>query len=473
MAWRHLTLAIAALAAPFLVGADAPYYTDLDSYQNSFLGERPRQHFHSSKVVAPVYQINHWDAAKMNATESPYLFMAGNYDGWGASIVSAKDLSLVWADQCCNGLAQAARSWTYKGKNVLVVYVDGRVRIYDESYHVTHILEPQGSLSGLVPDSHEASMTFDDNVLMVVCPAVKVNLTSVGGPEEGRVLDCNVQEFDPDTKEVKFQFSTLSYFGVEDSVMEYKGEDVWDFCHMNSVEKVRFLCPALSSIDKLTLRHKTRDGNFIISYRHLSCVIMVDGRTNEVLWVMWGKKNMFTDVTDPSLGTGSAEFHFQHEPRFTGTNRFTLFDNHRTSNGFCGEGMDPCSRGLEVEFDPQAKTVWMVDEWFHPQRIKSGSRGGVQRTADNNTLVAWGQNPLLTEYTPEGDIAMDVQRGQVLEIEHGVFDVLQYRVWKGPWEGSPRWPPSIGCFRDSSEHPSLFVSWNGATKVETYVLVCS
>jgi hypothetical protein len=184
---------------------------------------------------------------------------------------------------------------------------------------------------------------------------------------------------------------------------------------------------------------------------------------------MWGKRNMFTDVTDPGFGSGSAEFHFQHDPRFTGRNRFTLFDNHSMVNGFCDD--DICSRGLEVEFDPDALTVRMVAEWYHPQRVSSGSRGGVQRTGGNSTLIAWGQNPLLTEHDADGRLAMDVQRGQVLPILHGIFPVLQYRVWKGDWEGRPSWPPSIACSRDDADARSLHVSWNGATEVDRYVLL--
>ena len=65
-------------------------------------------------------------------------------------------------------------------------------------------------------------------------------MTGVGGPATGKkVGNCHVQEVDPETKEVLFQFATLDYFTVEDSVWDYHGEDNWDFCHMNSVQKVR------------------------------------------------------------------------------------------------------------------------------------------------------------------------------------------------------------------------------------------
>lgn len=152
----------------------------------------------------------------------------------------------------------------------------------------------------------------------------------------------------------------------------------------------------------------------------------------------------------------------------TGPNRFTLFDNHQLHNGYCEDG--ECSRGLEVEYDSEALTVKMINEWYHPQAVISGSRGGVQRLPGGNTLVAWGQNPMYTEYSPEGELVMDIQRGQVLKMEHGIYDVITYRVWKGDWEGNPSQPPAIAAIEDY-DGTAVYVSWNGATKVDRYALV--
>lgn len=78
--------------------ADAPYHLDLDSYQDGAMGKKPFQNFHSSPIRAPIYQINYFNPERIDPS-SPYLFLAGSYLRWGPSIVSSKDLSLVWADQ--------------------------------------------------------------------------------------------------------------------------------------------------------------------------------------------------------------------------------------------------------------------------------------------------------------------------------------------------------------------------------------
>lgn len=224
---------------------------------------------------------------------------------------------------------------------------------------------------------------------------------------------------------------------------------------------------------------QTADGDYLISYRHLSAVVLVDGRSGAVRWVMGGKRNQFTDISPRKTGRrdASAAFRWQHNPRVTGINRFTLFDNHRLDNGYCWSGV--CSRGLELEYDPVARTVWLLNEWTQPQGVVSASRGSVQRTHGGSALLAFGQNPVFTEYTPTGDLAMDFQRGQVLTIDHGIENVVAYRVAKGPWVGRPPWGPNISCLAAAdagggggAEPPHrVYVSWNGATEVDRYVLL--
>lgn len=107
-------------------------------------------------------------------------------------------------------------------------------------------MRPQGDLASRGGDSHEAHLTADDTVVLIVCPETNVNLTSFGGLESEPVLNCHVQEVEPVENKVLFQFATLDFFDVSDTYWVYKGTGVYDlgtgafdFCHMNSVEKVR------------------------------------------------------------------------------------------------------------------------------------------------------------------------------------------------------------------------------------------
>ncbi|KAI0597082.1 ASST-domain-containing protein [Biscogniauxia sp. FL1348] len=436
------------------VAADIPHHNYLPSYQAGEFGTVPAQGFFSSPIKAPLYHVSKFDIDKIDPT--PYIFITGGYEGFGPSIISSKDLSLIWADQQYSD-AQAHRTYTFLGQPVCAVFAGGVVRIYNQHYQMIYEVRPQGNLAGITPDSHEALLTHDNTVVMIVSRPEDADLTILGDPGVAPIINCHIQEVDPVTNEVKFQFNTMDFFHVEDSFWPIHGEGVFDLpgppdmWHMNSVEK-------------------TEEGDFIVSYRHLHSIILIDGKTGQVKWVLGGKRNQFRDITE---GETKADFHWQHNARFSGPGRITLFDNHNIHNGWCKQPA-ACSRGLELELDTAAMTVRLAHEWRHPQRIVSASRGGVQRTPRGNVLVAWGQNPMYTEYTADGELAMDVQRGQVLEMDHGVVPVIAYRAWKADWVGRPLWDPSIAAVPDPDRGTvNIYVSWNGATEVHRYVLLMS
>lgn len=142
-------LALLLFAPPVL--ADTVLNTDLNAYQEGALGTEPNQTFYSAPlVVGPRYQSNTFDPQKIDAsTDSAYMFMAGKFPGvgWGPSIVSSKDLSLVWADQHYGGLAQATNTYMFRGERVLVVFVDDAVRIISQEYKELYAVKPVGNFS--------------------------------------------------------------------------------------------------------------------------------------------------------------------------------------------------------------------------------------------------------------------------------------------------------------------------------------
>jgi hypothetical protein len=205
-----------------------------------------------------------------------------------------------------------------------------------------------------------------------------------------------------------------------------------------------------------------------VSGRHLWSVWLVDGKTGAIKWILGGKRNQFKDTTPD----GSGLFRWQHDARMIAPNRITVFDNHYLENGFCDPKKNKiCSRGLEVEIDLETMTFKKVAEWFHPQSLISASRGGVERLPNGNTLIAWGQNPMYTEHAPDGTVLMDIQRGPVLAIPHGIVGQVAYRVYKGDWVGMPPWGPNMSAIQEDGR-TKVSVSWNGATEVDKYLLVC-
>ena len=222
-----------------LAAADAPYQTNLTAYQAGLLGTQPNQTFHSSPVVAPILQINSFQPDKIDPDSAPYIFTAGSWGSvWGSTIFSSKDLSLVYEDYDWNELAQATQAWMFHGRRVYAALEGSAMRIFNESYHELYTIVPQGDLKGVGIDTHEAVITQDNTVMIIVCPAKTVDLSSQGGSKDQVVFNCMFQEIDPKTNKVLFQWAVLDYFNPYDSFIAPPSDGDWDFSHQNSVEKV-------------------------------------------------------------------------------------------------------------------------------------------------------------------------------------------------------------------------------------------
>ncbi|KAH7153483.1 ASST-domain-containing protein [Dactylonectria macrodidyma] len=396
--------------------ADVPLHRDWEAYQGGSLGSHPKQNFHSAPHVwAPVWQVNKLDLDRVD--KAPYIFLAGGYNEsqFGPSIISSQDLSLVWADEKYARSTQT-RPFVFKGQHVLASYAGEGIRIYNQYYQLLYNI--QSHLANHTPDGHEMYLTEDETFIVNAWHGDSADLRAFGGLEDGIVINAHFQEIDP----------------VTDT---------------------------------------TPEGDYLVSIKHIWCILLIDGRTSQVKWIMGGKHNQFKDISTNNTAT----FRWQHNPRLHGTNRMTLLDNSQHHNGFCSQGAPGvhCTRGLEIEFDPVAMTRRVVNEWYHPQGIITATRGSVQPLQDSgNTLIAWGQNALLTEYAPDGEVVMDVQRNRVEDGPIWPQPSYIYRAWKGDWEGKPLWGPNISANADPiSGKKTIYVSWNGATEVKKWVLLLS
>jgi hypothetical protein len=138
-----------------------------------------------------------------------------------------------------------------------------------------------------------------------------------------------------------------------------------------------------------------RDGNYIVSFRHLSQVMKIDAATGETIWRLGGRKNEFTFINDP-LGGFSA----QHSPRILPNGNLLLYDN--------GTSHEPQeSRAVEYALDIAARTATLVWEFRHVPPIYTPAVGGAQRLKNGNTLVGFGFAGHASEVRPDGSVAWE------------------------------------------------------------------
>lgn len=304
--------------------------------------------------------------------------------------------------------------------------------------------------NSLRADLHEFHVTPDNTGLMTIYYPQAMDLSPVGGPVKGWVLDSIFQEIDLDTGNLIFEWRASDHIPVEMTMRSFVGSDLgsspdtgFDYFHINSVDK-----------DHL--------GNYIISARHTHTVICITPK-GETLWVLGGKQNMFDDLSEGR----ATDFTWQHHARWHGTDTLSLFDNAKSTNG--GEKhIGDHSRGMLLQLDTEALTARLLRDYYDPAHPKlSESQGSMQVMEDSGrVLVGYGFFPAFTEFAAGGEVVCDVRLAPRLVWQTGM--VTSYRAFKtGRWVGRPWYAPEASL--DPSEGV-LYVSWNGATEVDRWVL---
>ncbi len=321
------------------------------------------------------------------------------------------------------------RAQRYKGEPVLTWWEgthagwgEGEYSIYDSSYREVARF---GAGNGYAGDHHEFLITDRDTALVGIYGEVESDLSSLGGPTDGILMEGIVQEINIETGEVLFEWHSLDHVGFDESYYELSPdlEDAFDYFHINSID-----------VDD--------DDNLIISARRTSTVYKIDRETGEVIWRLGGRKSDF------ELGEG-ARFAYQHDARRQDNGSITLFDNR-------GENMNEPSRGIELELDERAMEATLLREYIHPTEAFGIYQGNMQVLDDGNVFIGWGSAPYLSEFSREG---------RLLFAARFPAEVESYRAYRSPWTGRPDEKPAIAAEAGDGDEATVYASWNGATEV--------
>lgn len=314
----------------------------------------------------------------------------------------------------------------------------------NSSYDEVYTIQPA---DGWKPDDHEFEITQDQTAVIAIEIEIPFDLSAVGGPRDGWLLDNGFQELDIESGNVMYQWRASAHWDLAESYHELTGENgtskasAWDFFHQNSVQK-------------------DSRGNYLISSRHMNTIAYIDGRTGGVLWKLGGKQNMFSD-----LSGHATDINGQHHARFledsegSKTAKISFFDN-----GSGGRAQTHPTSGKLVEVDVEKWTAQIQQRYLNPHhRVNSINRGSIQILPSDNVLIGYGSAAAWSEFSANGSLLCDVHFGPQSRFSQG--EVVSYRVLKHQWLGRPREKPSLvelnGIF---------YVSWNGATEVTAWEL---
>ncbi len=328
------------------------------------------------------------------------------------------------------------RVQSYNGKPVLTYWqgavvgpgvgVRGQDTILNESYQKIHVVTAGNGFQKRGADLHEFTLGHEGKegtAFVTICPPVYTNLSSVGGPPNGRAYDWVIQEIDVATNKVIWEWHALHHVPISDTYEHYIPGQTFDYFHLNSIQQLS-------------------NGNLIISARHTFAVYEISKKTGRIVWELGGKHSSF------HMGP-STRFAWQHHATLYKNGTLTLFDDN---NG-------AASRGLKLHLNFAKHQATFAHAYYHkPNGYSALSQGSTQILGDSNVFVGWGSSPHFTEFGPGG--------GQLFS---GSFRgrVQSYRAYRfADWVGNPLAPPIAVVKKASTRgHIKVYASWNGSTRI--------
>jgi Arylsulfotransferase (ASST) len=318
----------------------------------------------------------------------------------------------------------------YQGRPV-ITYWEGRFVagwgygdyvVLDETYREVLRVEAK---SGYRADIHDMRITPQDTVLVQSYNRVRADVRSVGGPRRGEVLDNVIQEIEPTTGRLLFEWHSLDAVGLRESRDRPERGVPFDYFHLNSME----VGP---------------DGDILISARNTCALYEIDRTTGAVNWRLGGKRSDFP------LDRAS-RFCRQHDARWAGDGVMTIFDNRVDGPHDRGQ-----SRAIKLEVDERRRRARLLRGYKHPGGPAVANKGSARVQPNGNVLVAWGAVPVITEFTRRGRIVFNARFT-------GAGDG-SYRALRADWVGRPATDPAVAA-ESRGNRVAVWASWNGATEI--------
>jgi len=319
----------------------------------------------------------------------------------------------------------------YQGQPVLTYWrgpaIDyGREVILNQHYQqIASVRAGHGDYA----DAHEFQITPQGNALISVYAPVRADLSALGGPRHGLLMDSIVQEINIATGQVIWEWHASGHVALTSTYAGRPGTTLpYDFFHINSIQQL----PG----DRL-----------LISGRNTWSLYEISMRTGRILLVIGGKHSWL------HMGPGT-NFEWQHHARMQPDGTITVFDN--ASDGPFSD--EPQSRALRIRLDLPHRRATLVHAWTDNPPLLSSSQGSVQPLGDGNTFIGWGANAYFTEFGRTGAELFSV---------HFPLPVASYRGLRFPWSGQPLTPPWAAA-TPTPRGTRVYASWNGATTVAAW-----
>ena len=316
----------------------------------------------------------------------------------------------------------------------LAYWMANAYHLLDDHYNEVFTVTAKNGFIGPI-DPHELQLLLPNgNYLYMISFDRIVDMSQIvpGGNPQAIVTGLVIQEQDPDDN-VVFQWNSFDHIPISDTIQALT-MPIIDYMHGNALE-----------LD--------RDGNILLSSRHLNEITKIDHQTGEIIWRLGGKKNEFT-ISSPFIAD-DPHFYLQHDIRRLANGNISLFDNHNDHPPLN-------SRGAEYYLNESDKIALLVDQYRNTPDLFTPFAGNYQHLSNGNTAIGWGghQGINYTEVQPNGEKAFE------LALPAGY---VTYREFRFPWHGFPTWMPDL-VLQPGNDALTLTFSWNGATEISRFAV---
>ncbi len=426
----HLSFKFTVATPPASTGAPA---ASTPAQSSSAAKQSATQTFHSSSVRPPVVTVSTPDA---DASSGDVFVDASGGAENGPMILDSQG-RLVWFEPVPTGTsAEDVNEQSYQGQPVLTWW-QGQVAsgyglgddlIVDSSYQTVATVHAG---EGYQADLHEFQITPQGTALVTVYQPAEADLTSIGGPENGTVLDSIVQEVDIKTGRVLWEWHALGHVPLRASQTGKPAAGTeYDYFHINSIQQLP-------------------NGNVLVSARNTWAVYEISRNTGKVIWTLGGKDSSF------KMGSGT-QFEWQHDARMQPDGTLTLFDDAATPKE------ESQSRAIRLAVNTSTMRVSLDRSYTHTPSLLASSQGNYETLPNGNVFAGWGAEPDFSEYTPSGRQIFGASLSA---------PVSSYRAFRHPWTAQPTTRPAISVSITPAGAFTVYASWNGATNVAGWQLL--
>ncbi len=302
-------------------------------------------------------------------------------------------------------------------QNGLMCYAsNSKYYLMDSSFTIVDSVRCQ---NGIGTDTHDMQILPNGNFLMLGFEYVVMDLSAYNyfgpnnnlpGSTTANVRSVVVQELDA-AHNVVFEWHAADHFAFADVDPRFlQGPFNVDWTHTNSVEM-------------------DTDGNILISSRHFNEVTKISRTDSSVIWRMGGNANQFTFINDTFPFVG------QHDARRIANGNFTVNDNGHANSP------DHYAAAKEYILDETLLNATLVWDYVEDTASYSVALGNVQRLANGNTVVDYGNTPnkslMFNVVDPAGNKVFEVTFADTLRT---------YRAFNYPTLPWSFVRPQVGCY---------------------------